>query len=98
MAVVVFAYVVAVKEGVLRMNTIKMKKYNNGKTYLSTSIFRTGYTFLQALFKTINQFIEYIELLIFNDPIKPNEFNTYSGFVSSLDVHYKFAYKPSRSV
>ncbi len=60
MAIVVFAYLVNVKEGLLKMNTIKMKKYNNGKTYLSISIFRTGHTILQSLCKTINQFIEYI--------------------------------------
>jgi transposase len=81
MAMVVFAYVVAVKEGVLKMNTIKMKKYNNGKTYLSISVFRTGYTILQTLCKTINQFIEYIESLILYDPIKRNEVNGSSGFV-----------------
>ena len=81
MAIVVFAYVVAVKEGILKMNTIKMKKYNNGKTYLSISVFRTGYTILQALCKTINQFIQYIESLILYDPTKLNEFNVCSGFV-----------------
>ena len=81
MAIVVFAYVVAVKEGLLKMNTIKMKKYNNGKSYLSTSVFRTGYTVLQALCKTINQFIQYIESLILYDPIELNEFNRCSGFV-----------------
>ena len=81
MAIVVFAYVVAVKEGLLKINTIKMKKYNNGKSYLSISVFRTGYTVLQALCKTINQFIEYIESLILYDTINPNEFNSCSGFV-----------------
>jgi transposase len=81
MAVVVFAYVVAVKEGILKMNTIKLKKYNNGKTYLSISVFRTGYTILQALCKTITQFIEYIESLILYNSIKINDFNAFSGFV-----------------
>jgi hypothetical protein len=81
MAVVVFAYVVAVKEGILKMNTIKLKKYNNGKTYLSISVFRTGYTILQALCKTITQFIEYIESLILYNSIKLNDFNAFSGFV-----------------
>jgi hypothetical protein len=81
MAIVVFAYVVAVKEGILKMNTIKMKKYNNGKAYLSISVFRTGYTILQAFCKTINQFIEYIESLILYDSIKLNGFNACSGFV-----------------
>ena len=81
MAIVVFAYVVAVKEGILKMNTIKIKKYSNGKTYLSISVFRTGYTILQARCKTLNQFIEYIESLILYDPIKLNEFNRCSGFV-----------------
>lgn len=81
MAVVVFAYVVAVKEGILKMNTIKLKKYNNGKTYLSVSVFRAGYAILQAFCKTINQFIQYIESLILYEPIKLNEFNTCSGFV-----------------
>ena len=42
MAIVVFAYLVAVKEGLLKMSTIKMKKYNTGKTYLSIFVFRTG--------------------------------------------------------
>ena len=81
MAIVVFAYVVAVKEGLLKMNTIKMKKYNNGKSYLSISVFRTGYTILQSLCKNINQFIEYIEALILHDTIKTNDYNTCSGFV-----------------
>jgi len=81
MAIIVFAYVVAVKEGLLKMNTIKMKKYNNGKTYLSISVFRTGYTILQSLCKTINQFVEYMESLILYNPIKLNEFNLCSGFV-----------------
>jgi hypothetical protein len=81
MAIVVFAYVVAVKEGVLKMNAIKMKKYNNGKTYLSISVFRTGYTILQTFCKTINQFMEYIESLILYEPIKLNEVNGCSGFV-----------------
>ena len=81
MAIIVFAYVMAVKEGLLKMNTIKMKKYNNEKTYLSISVFRTSYTILQSLCKTINQFIKYIESLILYDPIKLNEFNVCSGFV-----------------
>ena len=81
MAVVVFAYVVAVKEGILNMNTIKIKKYNNGKEYLSVSVFRTGYTILQSLCKKINQFIEYVESLILYEPMKTNEFNTCSGFI-----------------
>ena len=46
------------------MNTIKVKKHNNGKAYLSTSVFRTDYTILQSLCKTINEFIEYIKSLI----------------------------------
>jgi len=81
MAVVVFAYSVAIKEGILKMKTIKMKKYSNGKTYLSTSVFRTGYTILQSFCKTITEFIEYVELLILRVPIKLNESNTCSGFV-----------------
>jgi Transposase DDE domain len=81
MAIVVFAYAVAVKEGILRMNTIKMKKYNNGKTYLSVSVFRTGYTILQTFCKTISQFVEFIESLILHGPFKLNECNACSGFV-----------------
>lgn len=81
MAIVVFAYIVAVKEGILKMNTIKIKKYLNGKTYLSISVFRTGYTILQAICKNINQFMEYIETLILYKPIKLNQFNACSGFV-----------------
>lgn len=81
MAIVVFAYIIAIKEGVLKMKTIKMKKYNNGKTYLSISIFRTGYTILQSLCKTIHQFIDYIESLILYEPIKLNEIKLNSGFV-----------------
>jgi len=81
MAIVVFAYVVAVKEGILKMNTIKMKKYSNGKTYLSTSVFRTGYSILQSICKTINQFIEYIQSLIIYNPIKTKHFNEYNSFV-----------------
>lgn len=81
MAVVVFAYVVAVKEGILKMNTIKMKKYSNGKTYLSISVFRTGYTVLQSLCKTINDFIKYIESLILYESLKRNEIKACSGFV-----------------
>ena len=54
MAIVVFAYLVSVKEGLLKMNTIKMKKYYNGKIDLSISVFRTGYSILQSFCKTIN--------------------------------------------
>ena len=81
MAIVVFAYAVAIKEGILKIKTIKMKKYSNGKTYLSVSIFRTGYTVLQSLCKTIHQFIEYIESLILYEPLKLNEIKLNSGFV-----------------
>lgn len=81
MAVVVFAYVVAVKEGILKMKTIKMKKYSNGKTYLSTSVFRTGYTILQSRCKTIIEFIEYMESLILYKSLKSNEIKPYCGFV-----------------
>jgi hypothetical protein len=81
MAVVVFAYVVAIKEGLLKMNTIKLKQYRNGKTYLSTSVFRTGYSILQSICKTINQFIQYMESLIILDPLKSKLVNPFNGFV-----------------
>ena len=60
------------------MNTIKLKSIITEKTYLSASVFRTGYTILKALCKTINQFIEF---LILYAPIKLNKFDAYSGFV-----------------
>jgi hypothetical protein len=31
MDIIVFAYVLATKKGILKMNTIKLKKYSNGK-------------------------------------------------------------------
>ena len=62
MGVIAMVYIVAVREGLLshKVNPIPLKKYSNGKIYLSISIFRVGLAILQTIFTKINKLAEYI--------------------------------------
>ncbi len=62
MGVLVMVYIIAIREGLLshKLKQIPLKKYKNGKIYLSISIFRMGLAIIQNLFMRINQLIEYI--------------------------------------
>ena len=63
MAILAMVYIIAVKEGLLshQRKPIPLKKYNNGTTYLSISIFRMGVHIIQGLFTTVIKLIVYIE-------------------------------------
>jgi transposase len=63
MGVLAIVYIIAVREGLLshKLKPIPLKKYNNGKIYLSISIFRMGLAIIQTLFTKINKLIEHIE-------------------------------------
>ena len=62
MAVLAMVYIMAVKEGLLshQVDPIPLKKYKDGKMYLSISIFRMGLAIIQTLLATLNNIIEYI--------------------------------------
>ena len=63
MGVLAMVYIIAVREGLLshKLKPIPVKKYKDGKIYLSISIFRMGLAIIQNLFTKINQLFEYIE-------------------------------------
>ena len=65
-AVVIMAYVLAIREGILKhcKNPIPVKKYANGKTYLSVSIFRTGLEILDQLILTVKSIIMYLVSIV----------------------------------
>ena len=62
MGILAMVYIMAVREGLLSNNRkpIRMKKYKNGKSYLSISIFRMGMAIIQMLFTKYNKLIKYI--------------------------------------
>ena len=66
MGVLAIVYLIAVSEGLLRhlKKPIPLKKYKNGKTYLSTSIFRIGMTIIQTIFTNISKLINHIIKLL----------------------------------
>ena len=66
MGVLAVVYIMAVREGMIshKLKPIPMKKYKDGKIYLSVSIFRMGLAIIQTLFTKINQLIYYIEHLL----------------------------------
>lgn len=70
MGVLAMVYIMAVREGLLshKLKPIPLKKYKDGKLYLSISIFRIGLAIIQTLFTKINKLIEYIE-----NQLKPND-------------------------
>ena len=63
MGVLAMVYMIAVREGLLshKIKPIALKKYKDGKTYLSISIFRMGMAIIQALFTNISQLVGYLE-------------------------------------
>jgi hypothetical protein len=63
MGILAMVYIMAVREGLLshERKPIPIKKYKDGKFYLSISIFRLGMAIIQILFKKINKIVEYIE-------------------------------------
>ena len=63
MGVLAVIYLIALKEGILMnlFKPIRLKKYNNGKNYLSISIFRIGLAIIQTLFTGIIELMSYIE-------------------------------------
>jgi hypothetical protein len=66
MGVLAMVYIIAVREGLLshKLKPIPLKKYKDGKIYLSISIFRMGMTIIQNLFTEIIQLFEYIGKLL----------------------------------
>ena len=66
--VVIIAYVLAIREGILKhcKNPIPLKKYANGKTYLSVSIFRTGLEILDQLILTVKSIVMYMVNIVEN--------------------------------
>jgi hypothetical protein len=60
MSVVVFVYTLAIKQGILNQDMIKMKTYANQKKYPQTSIFRLGYSILQNTCHNTAQFLTLI--------------------------------------
>ena len=66
--VVIIAYVLAIREGILKhcKNPISVKKYANGKTYLSVSIFRTGLEILDQLILTVKSILMYLINIVEN--------------------------------
>ena len=69
MTMVVFAYVLAIQEGLVNRKKIPIKKYKNGTAYLSISIFRKGYEVIQNTIKTKKELIQYTEKSINIKPI-----------------------------
>lgn len=63
MGVLAMVYLIALKEGVLshKLKPIPLKKYTNGKTYLSISIFRMGLAMIQTLFTSVFDLMFYID-------------------------------------
>ena len=66
MGVLAFVYLIAIKEGLLRHQNkpIAFKKYKNGKTYLSISIFRMGMSIMLSIFSSFKKVIRYIDNLL----------------------------------
>jgi transposase len=81
MTIVVVAYVIAIREGVLVQHKIPIKKYKNGTQYPAISIFRKGYEILQNTIQTLLQIIKYIEQLVTYQQPKLNINKASTGFV-----------------
>lgn len=62
MGILAMVYIMAVREGLLshKLRPIPMKKYKDGKKYLSISIFRLGLAIIQTLFTKSIKLFEYI--------------------------------------
>lgn len=62
MGILSMVYIMAVREGLLshKRKPIPLKKYKDGKIYLSISIFRLGMAIIQSFLKKIDKFFEYI--------------------------------------
>ena len=78
MTIVVFAYVLAIQEGLINRKIIPIKKYINGKSYLAISIFRKGYEIIQNRIQTLTDLIKYIDDLLTKNV---NQYKLYRGFV-----------------
>ena len=66
MGVLAMVYIIAVREGLLshKRKPIPVKKYKDGKIYLSISIFRMGLAIIQNLFAKFNPLVEHIGKLL----------------------------------
>ena len=66
MGILAMVYIIAVREGLLshKLNPIPIKKYKDGKTFLSISIFRMGMAIIQNLFTKIYNLIEYLKAML----------------------------------
>jgi len=73
MGVLAMVYLIALKEGILRhsLKPIPLKKYKNGKKYLTISIFRMGLAIIQTLFTTVFELINYIGNQLIEQPGRP---------------------------
>lgn len=81
MTMVVFAYVLAIKEGIIHRKKIPLKKYKNGKQYLAISIFRKGYEIIQGTIKTLFELIIYLENKLILKPLNIKNDQTIRHFV-----------------
>ena len=63
MGILTLIYLIAIREGLIRhrLKPIPVKKYKNGKTYLSLSVFRSGLAAIQCSFNGIYPLMTYIE-------------------------------------
>jgi hypothetical protein len=63
MGILAMIYLIDIMEGLIKNQSkpIPIKKYKNGKTYLSIYVFRIGLATIQHLFKEIYQLICYLE-------------------------------------
>ena len=73
MGVLALVYLIALKEGIFRhmLKQIPLKKYKNGKSYLSISIFRIGLAIIQTLFISVLQLINYMATQLKEQAEKP---------------------------
>lgn len=64
LAVVVTAYILAVKEGWKRKNPIPLKEYADGTTFPAMSIFRAGLAFVIEKCQSLHIFLKYFQTLL----------------------------------
>jgi transposase len=71
MALLAMLYLTAVREGKIRnlLKPIPLKKFKNGKSYLSISIFRIGYAIIQPLFDSIEKLETFLQKIL-EDPLR----------------------------
>jgi hypothetical protein len=86
MAMLAMVYIIAVQEGLLshQRNPIPLKKYKDGTSYLSISMFRLGFYIIQGLFTTVIKLIGYIEKQLIINTEK--NYGDYQNFILLKNV------------